>query len=51
MGGMLGAHRPLPMRCQVWPGSLLYVSATTEHSFFQIEEDMTLLVIFASASQ
>ncbi len=35
----------------VGPGSLLYVSATTEHSFFQIEEDMTLLVIFASASQ
>jgi mannose-6-phosphate isomerase-like protein (cupin superfamily) len=33
----------------VGPGSLLYVSATTEHSFFQIEEDMTLLVIFASA--
>lgn len=29
-------------------GSLLYVSATTEHSFFEIEEDMTLLVIFAS---
>lgn len=32
----------------VGPGSLLYVSATTEHSFFEIEEDMTLLVIFAS---
>ena len=29
-------------------GSLLYVSATTEHSFFEIEEDMTLLVIFAT---
>ena len=31
----------------VGPGSLLYVSATTEHSFFEIEEDMTLLVMFA----
>lgn len=31
----------------VGAGSLLYVSATTEHSFFEIEEDMTLLVIFA----
>jgi mannose-6-phosphate isomerase-like protein (cupin superfamily) len=32
----------------VGPGSLLYISATTEHSFFEIEEDMTLLVIFAA---
>jgi mannose-6-phosphate isomerase-like protein (cupin superfamily) len=32
----------------VGPGSLLYVSATTAHSFFEIEEDMTLLVIFAA---
>ncbi|MCB1841533.1 MAG: cupin domain-containing protein [Halioglobus sp.] len=31
----------------VGPGSLLYVSATTEHSFFEVEEDMTLLVLFA----
>jgi len=31
----------------VGPGSLLYVSATTEHAFFEIEEDMTLLVIFS----
>jgi len=31
----------------VGPGDLLYVSATTEHSFFEIEEDMTLLVMFA----
>jgi mannose-6-phosphate isomerase-like protein (cupin superfamily) len=30
------------------PGSVLYVSATAEHSFFEIEEDMTLLVFFAS---
>jgi len=31
------------------PGSLLYVGATTEHSFFEIEEDMTLLVMFAAS--
>ena len=33
---------------RVGPGSLLYVGATTEHSFFHIEEDMTLLVMFAA---
>jgi mannose-6-phosphate isomerase-like protein (cupin superfamily) len=33
----------------VGPGSLLYVGATTEHSFFEIEEDMTLLVVFATS--
>jgi mannose-6-phosphate isomerase-like protein (cupin superfamily) len=32
----------------VGPGSLLYVAATSEHSFFEIEEEMTLLVFFAS---
>lgn len=32
----------------VIPGSLLYVQAATEHSFFEIEEDMLLLVLFAS---
>ncbi|HDY81783.1 MAG: cupin domain-containing protein [Gammaproteobacteria bacterium] len=32
----------------VGPGSLLYVGATTKHSFFEIEEDMTLLVLFAA---
>ena len=35
----------------VGPGSLLYVGATTRHSFFEIEEDMTLLVVFATASR
>ena len=30
------------------PGSLLYVRATAEHSFFEVEEDMTLLVFFAT---
>jgi mannose-6-phosphate isomerase-like protein (cupin superfamily) len=32
----------------VQAGSLLYVRATAEHSFFEIEEDMTLLVVFAT---
>ena len=33
---------------EVKAGSLLYVGATSEHSFFEIEEDITLLVFFAS---
>ncbi len=33
----------------VGPGSILYVSATEEHSFFEIDEDMTLLVFFSTA--
>ncbi|MEH6589783.1 MAG: cupin domain-containing protein [Halioglobus sp.] len=33
----------------VGPGSLLYVGAATEHSFFEIEEDMTLMVFFAAS--
>ena len=32
----------------VEPGSLLYVEATSEHTFFEIDEDITLLVFFAS---
>jgi len=32
----------------VGPGSILYVRATSDHSFFEIEEDMTLLVFFAT---
>ncbi len=32
----------------VGPGSILYVRATAAHSFFEIEEDMTLLVFFAT---
>jgi len=31
-------------------GSVLYVRATSEHSFFEIEEELTLLVFFASGS-
>lgn len=33
---------------EVKRGSVLYVRATSDHSFFEIEEDMTLLVFFAS---
>lgn len=32
----------------VGKGVVLYVKASSEHSFFEIEEDMTLLVMFAS---
>jgi mannose-6-phosphate isomerase-like protein (cupin superfamily) len=32
----------------VGPGSILFVEATSDHSFFEIDEDMTLLVFFAS---
>jgi len=34
---------------EVSAGDILYVQATESHSFFEIEEDMTLLVFFASA--
>lgn len=34
---------------EVSPGSLLYVGATESHSFFEIEEDMLLLVFFSGA--
>jgi mannose-6-phosphate isomerase-like protein (cupin superfamily) len=33
---------------EVKRGSLLYVRATSEHSFFEVDEDITLLVFFAS---
>lgn len=43
------AHMRLGDReVSVEPGSVLYVPATEEHSFFEIVEDMTLLVFFAS---
>ncbi len=32
---------------EVNPGTLLYIKAAEEHAFFEIEEDMALLVIFA----
>lgn len=34
---------------EVSAGNILYVRATETHSFFEIEEDMTLLVFFAAA--
>ncbi|HEY8120852.1 MAG TPA: cupin domain-containing protein [Myxococcota bacterium] len=33
---------------RIGPGSLLYVRATSRHSFFEIEEEVTLLVFFAT---
>jgi mannose-6-phosphate isomerase-like protein (cupin superfamily) len=33
---------------RVGPGSILFVQASSAHSFFEIEEDITLLVFFAS---
>ncbi len=33
---------------EVSRGSILFVSATSEHSFIEIEEDTTLLVFFAT---
>ncbi len=35
---------------EVGPGSILYVQATAEHSFFDISEDLTLLAFFGPAS-
>ncbi|HET8711828.1 MAG TPA: cupin domain-containing protein [Spongiibacteraceae bacterium] len=34
---------------EVGPGNVLFVGATTEHSFFDITEDLTLLAIFGPA--
>ncbi len=34
---------------EVKSGTVLYIKATESHSFFEIEEDMTLLVFFAAA--
>lgn len=34
---------------EVGKGMVLFVSATTEHSFFNIEEDLTLLAVFGPA--
>ena len=31
---------------EVGPGIVLFVKATTEHSFFDISEDLTLLAMF-----
>jgi mannose-6-phosphate isomerase-like protein (cupin superfamily) len=34
---------------EVSAGKILYVRATSEHSFFDIEEDLTLVAIFGTA--
>ena len=36
---------------QVKPGAILYVRASEDHAFFEIEEDMTMLVMFAAQSE
>lgn len=36
---------------EVKPGSVLYVQAAEAHSFFEIVEDITLLVVFPAAGQ
>ena len=35
---------------EIGPGMVLYVGATESHGFFEIEEDMDLLVFFAVGS-
>lgn len=35
--------------CEIKPGNILYVQATSEHSFFDIVEDLTLVAIFGPA--
>jgi mannose-6-phosphate isomerase-like protein (cupin superfamily) len=35
----------------VGPGSILFVHATAEHSFFEIQEELTLLVFFATGGE
>jgi len=34
---------------EVTPGKILFVRATTEHSFFSIEEDLTLVAFFGAS--
>ncbi len=35
---------------EVAPGTVLFVAATTEHSFFDVTEDLTLLAMFGPTS-
>lgn len=37
-----------PKEHEIGKGSVLFVRATAEHSFFDIEEDLTLLVFFGA---
>jgi mannose-6-phosphate isomerase-like protein (cupin superfamily) len=34
---------------EVGPGTVLFVRATSDHSFFDIEEDLTLVVVFGAS--
>ena len=36
---------------EVRPGTILFVRATEEHSFFDVEEDLTLLAFFGATGQ
>lgn len=36
---------------QISAGTILYVRATSEHSFFDIEEDLTLVAIFGATGR
>lgn len=36
---------------QIGRGTILFVRATTEHSFFDIEEDLVVLAFFGAANQ
>ena len=36
---------------EVGPGSVMYVRASEEHAFFEITEDMVLLVFFAAGKR
>ncbi|HBD11574.1 MAG TPA: cupin domain-containing protein [Porticoccaceae bacterium] len=33
---------------EVGPGAIMYVRASEEHAFFEVQEDMTMLVLFAA---
>ena len=35
---------------EIKPGSILYVRATAAHSFFDIEEDLTVLTFFGATT-
>jgi mannose-6-phosphate isomerase-like protein (cupin superfamily) len=35
---------------EVGPGNILYVQSTADHSFFDIEEDLTLLAFFGAST-
>ena len=36
---------------EVGPGTILYIKATAEHTFFNIESDLTLLAMFGPAPE